>query len=147
MISRSPVVSFQEGIEVVTQRILSYSDSTPYIATIRGMPGIGKSHFGREVIGKLYFKKHGTLTKAHDLELEKQQKGRLDYVLLEIDAIDNAYDEIIGRKTKDSFGKMQDYRIAVVHDLGSILDEKLTLAKILEFFDLVVENKENPSYK
>ncbi len=146
MISRSPVVSFSEGIDSLTQRILYYSGSAPYITTIRGMPGIGKSHFGREVMGKLYFLKPGTLTKPHNLEREKQQKGDLDYVMLEIDQFDNPYDGVIEQKTKELYGKVPDYRIVIVHDLGRILGEKLKLASILEFFDLVVENKEHPDY-
>ena len=147
MVSRSPVVSFSEGVEAVSQRVLTYTSTAPYIATIRGISGIGKSHFGREVVGKLYFTKQGTLTKPHDLEREKSQKGALDYVLLEIDQYDNAYDEIVERKTRDSFGKVPDYRIAVVHELEPLLDKGLTLQKMLSFFDLVVENKEHPDYR
>ncbi|MEK6940251.1 MAG: hypothetical protein AABX31_06005 [Nanoarchaeota archaeon] len=74
LLSRSPVVSFQEGVDTVARRIFAYSGSTPYIATIRGIQGVGKSHFGREVVAKMYFQKPGTLTKPHDLEREKQQK-------------------------------------------------------------------------
>lgn len=144
MVSRSPVVSFSEGIDTLTQRILYYSGSAPYITTIRGMPGIGKSYFCREAMGKLYFLKSGTSTKPHNLEREKQQKGDLDYVLLEIDQFDNPYDKIIEQKTKELYGKVPDYRIVIIHDLGRILSEKLTLANILEFFDLVVENKDIP---
>ncbi len=40
-----------------------------------------------------------------------------------------------------------DYRIVIIRDLGRILDEELKLANILEFFDLVVENKERPNYQ
>ncbi|MDO8511194.1 MAG: hypothetical protein Q7S55_03445 [Nanoarchaeota archaeon] len=147
MISGSPVVSFQEGIDALARRIFTYTGTDPYIATIRGMSGIGKSHFGREVVGKLYFKKQGTLTKPHDLEREKQQKGTLDYVLLEIDQFDNSYDELIDLRTRNLCGKVPDYRIFIVRDLGRLLDEKLKLSRILSFFDLVVENKEHPDYR
>lgn len=147
MVSHSPVVSFSEGIDVVAQRIFTYAGSVPYVVTIRGISGVGKSHFGREIVGKLYFQKHGTLTKPHDLERELEQKGKLEYVLLEIDEIDNGYGLIIERKTKDLFRKVPDYHIMVVYDLGKMLDEKLTLARILEFFDLIVENKEHPDYR
>ena len=141
------MVSFSEGVEVVSQRVLTYTDAAPYIATIRGMSGIGKSHFGREVVGKLYFQKSGTFTKPHDLGREKSQKGALDYVLLEIDQFDNGYDEVTERKTRDACGKIPDYRVVVVYELGPLLDEKLTLARMLTYFDLVVENKEHPDYR
>ena len=66
--------------------------------------------------------------------------------MLEIDQFDNPFDGVIEQKTKELYGKVPDYRIVIVHDLGSILDEKLKLARILEFFDLVVENKEHTHY-
>ncbi len=147
MLSHSPVVSLTEGIEVVTQRIFTYSGSAPYIVTIRGIPGIGKSHFGREIVGKLYFQKQGTLTKPHDLEREISQKGALEYVLLEIDQFDNPYEEIIERKTKDSCRKVPDYCVLIVYELGRLLDKDITLEKLRSFFDLVVENKEHPDYR
>src|SRR3989344_4830877 len=111
MVSGSPVVSFQEGIDTLARRIFTYTGTDSYIATIRGMSGIGKSHFGREVVGKLYFKKQGTLTKQHDLEREKKQKGTLDYVLLEIDQFDNPHDELIDLRTRNLCGKVPDYRV------------------------------------
>lgn len=133
MISRSPVVSFQEGIDILTQRIFTYTGSAPYIATIRGIPSVGKSHFGREVVGKLYFQKRGTFTKPHNLEREAAQKGVLDYVLLEIDEFDNPYDELIERKTKEFCGKVPDYRIAIIYELAPLLDKTFTLQKIFSF--------------
>ena len=146
MVSRSPVVSFSDGIEVVTQRILTYPGSAPYITTIRGISGVGKSHFGREVLEKLWFSKKGTLTKPHDLEREVSQKRVLEYVLLEIDQFDNGYEEVIAHKVRDSCDKVPDYRIMMVYELGPLLDEKLTLEKMLAFFDLIVENKDHPDY-
>ena len=147
MLSRSPIVSFQEGIDIFTQRILYYSGSAPYIATIRGESGIGKSYFGRSVLEKLWFRKNGTLTKPHDLEREISQKGTLDYVLLEIDQFDNDYEQIIEGKVKNLCGKIPDYRMVVVHQLAPLLNSNLTLPRILSFFDLVIENKEHPNYR
>lgn len=147
MPTRSPVVSFYEGVEVVAARILSYTGPAPYIATIRGMSGIGKSHFGREVLGKVWFSRTGTLTKPHDLERQIRQKEKLDYILLEVDQYDNGCDEIIQRKSRDACGKVPDYRVVILRELASLLDENLTLQKMLGFFDLIVENPENPNYK
>lgn len=138
----SPVVSFQEGIVVVAKRILSYNSEQPYIATIRGMPQVGKTHFGRGVIEKLYYQKQGTLVKPHDLEREISQK-KLEYVLLEIDQFDSPYDMLIDTKTKNLYGKVPDTRILVVHDLEPLLGD-LPLDKVLQFFDLVVENDTHP---
>jgi len=146
MVSRSPVVSFSEGIEVVTQRILNYSGEKPFIATVRGISGVGKSHFGREVVGRLYFQKQGTLVKPHDLERELSQKGKLNYLLLEIDEIDNPYEILLERKTKEFCGKIPDYRIAILYELAPLLDSTITWNKLLSFFDLIVENPENPNY-
>lgn len=147
MVSRSPVVSFPEGIDILAQRIFTYTGAGPYITTIRGMPGIGKSHFGREVVSKLYFQKQGMFIKPHDLEREATQRKKLEYLLLEIDEFDNPYEELIEHRTKDFCGKVPDYRIVIVRDLGRLLDEKLKLSKILGFFDLVVENKDHPDYR
>ncbi|MDP3698282.1 MAG: hypothetical protein Q8R47_01710 [Nanoarchaeota archaeon] len=146
-LSRSPVVSFQEGIDVVARRIFTYSHSAPYIATIRGISGVGKSHFGREVLGKLGFSQRGLFTKPHDLSREQYARDTFKYILLEIDEIDNAYDMIIERKTKDLFCKVPDHRIMVVYDLGRMLDSRITLPRLFSFFDLVVENKKHPNYR
>jgi len=145
MASNSRVVSYQDGVDILTQQVLSFSGQTPYIATIRGTPGIGKSHFGREVLAKLWFLKNGTLIKPHDLE--REQEKTLDYVLLEIDKIDNGYERIIGRHVRDFCGKIPDYRMVIVPELAPLLTSTLTFQRVLSFFDLIVENKEHPNYR
>lgn len=147
MSSRSPVVSFQEGIDFLAKRIFTYTDTGPYIVTIRGISGVGKSHFGRDVVGKLYFQKQGMFTKPHNLEREVTQRERLEYVLLEIDEFDNPYEELIERRIKDFCGKVPDYRIMLVYELAPLLDKDLALQKMLIFFDLIVENKAHPNYR
>jgi hypothetical protein len=147
MLQHSRVVSFDEGVDLMARRIFTYMGNDSYLTTIRGVEGVGKTHFGREVIGRLYFQKSGTMVKPHDLEREQRQKGKLDYVLLEVDQFDNPYDELIDLTMKKLCGKVPDYRIMIVHELAPLLDEKVTLSEIFKFFDLIVENKNNPAYR
>lgn len=147
MLQHSKVVSLDEGVDLLARRIFTYMGNSPYIATIRGISSVGKSYFGREIVGKLYFQKQGTLVKPNDVAREQQQKGKLDYILLEIDQFDNPYDELIDLKMKKICGKVPDYRIMIVHELAPLLNQNVTLPRMLEFFDLIVENQGNPQYK
>lgn len=147
MLSCSPVVDYKQGVEIIANKIRSYEENAPYIATIRGIPGIGKSHFGREVLQTLGFSQHGLFTKPHDLDRDQYTRDTFKYILLEIDEIDNEYQGLIDLELKKLYGKASDNQILVVHQLAPLLDSSLGLEQILKFFDLVVENKEHPSYK
>jgi len=147
MLSHSPVVDYREGVDILAKKIRAYEQNAPYIATIRGISGVGKSHFGRGIVEKLWFSKKGTFTKPHNLERELEQKTALEYALLEIDHIDSDYETLIERKTKQLWGIVPDCRVLIVYDLARLLSSDLSLERIFTFFDLVVENKEHPNYK
>ena len=147
MLSCSPVVDYKQGVEILANKIRSYEENAPYIATIRGIHGIGKSRFGRDILQTSGFSQRGLLIKPHDLRREQYRRDTFKYILLEIDQIDNAYQDLIDLDVKKFCGKKCDYQVLVVHQLAPLLDSSLSLERILKFFDLVVENKEHPSYR
>ncbi len=147
MLSHSPVVDYREGIDILTSKIRSSEQNAPYVATIRGITGIGKSHFGREVLQTLGYSQRGLFVKPHDLRREQYVQDTFKYILLEIDQIDNEYQDLIDLEVKKRYGTNSDYQILIVHELAPLLGSSLSLEAILKFFDLVVENKEHPHYQ
>ena len=108
---------------------------------IEGITGIGKTHFGREVVGRIHFNKRGKLTKPHDLERDARQEGILEYYLIENHDAD---DTVINLNIKKFFHKTADKRVLVVSDLAVILDPPhLTLGMMVRRYGLIVENPAN----
>ena len=147
MLSRCPVVDYQEGVDLLYHKIESFSGNKPYIVTIRGISGIGKSHFGRDVLQHFGYSRRGLLTKPHDLSREQYARNPLDFLLLEIDWVDNAYQDLIDLTVQKRYGKRCDSQIVLVHQLDPLVDSFQDLEKVLKYFDVVVENMEHPAYK
>ncbi len=135
-------MDFPEAVDFLAQTILNYSGRKPYVATVEGIAGIGKTHFCREVWNIIGFNKTGTVTKPHDLEREIAQltarKGRLDFYLIENH---DAVQEMIEREAQHYFGKKIDSRILILSSLAPYLNPpEVTIEKLAEVFSLIVEN-------
>lgn len=131
-------MDFPEAVGFLAQTILNYSGRKPYVATVEGIAGIGKTHFCREVWGIIGFNKTGTVTKPHDLEREILQKGSLDFCLIENH---DAVQEMIVRDTQKYFHKNINSRILILSSLAPYLSPpEVTIEKLAEVFSLIVEN-------
>ncbi len=131
-------MDYPEAVDFLAQTILNYSGQKPYVATVEGMAGIGKTRFCREVWGEIGFSKRGTVTKPHDLEREVLQKGILDFYLIENH---DAVQEMIKRDVQRHFGKNIDSRILILSSLAPYLNPpEVTIEKLAGVFSLIVEN-------
>lgn len=138
MFSDSFVLNYQEGVDKLAREIFYYRGEGPYIAVIEGVAGIGKTHFGREVVGRILFNKRGKLTKPHDLERDVRQEGILEYYLIENHDADDA---VMNLNAKKFLHKTADKRVLVVSDLAAVLNPpRLTLGMVAGRYGLVVEN-------
>lgn len=134
----SPIVNYKQGADMVASRIFLYRGEKPYLAVLYGVPGIGKTHFAKEVIQKVWPAKKGEVVKPHDLARNQYQLHTPDYLLIENQ---ESLPLVIEMETKRNFHKTPDLWVLLVSDLAKILDPpRLTLEMILHQFNFVVEN-------
>ncbi len=142
-LNHSPVMDYADAVDFLAGKVFHYGEQRgekkPYIAVVGGFPGIGKTHFCRDIVGKLAFQKKGAVTKPHDLEQCVRQYGKgQDYYLIENH---DAHYMLIDNDSKRILGKVPDIRIFMVRQLSGVLNPpELTLEKMLECFNLIVEN-------
>ncbi len=134
----SPVVNYQQGIDIVASRIFHYEGKAPYIVTLHGIQDQEKIRFARDVQGRVSFNKRGETLKLHDLRREQYAYRLPDYFLVEVT---EEYLPIIDMETQKLFHKVPDINVLMISDISQIIDsEKITLKKLLQVFNLVVEN-------
>lgn len=137
----SPVVNYEQGIDIVASRIFSYSGKEPYIATISG--AVGKTTFARDVISKVLYNKRGELVNPHDLRREQYTYRLPDYFLVEIH---EEYLPVVDMETQKLFHKVSDLNVLLVSNLSRLLNPPaITLEKLLQVFNLIVEKKDTTS--
>ncbi len=142
MAINSLVMDFSEAVDFLAEIILVYEGKKPYVATVEGIAGIGKTYFCRSIWGIIGFNKQGTVTKPHDLRREifqqNTRKRTLDFYLIENH--DAGY-ELINREVQQFFDKEINSRILMVSGLSPLLDSsEITLEKLARVFNLIVEN-------
>ena len=134
----SPIVNYKQGADMVASRIFLYQGEKPYLAVLYGVPGIGKTHFAKEVIQKVWPAKKGEVVKPHDVARQQYQRNQPDYLLIENQ---ESLPQVIEMETKRNFHRTPDLWLLLVSDLAKILDPpQLTLEMILRQFNFVIEN-------
>ncbi len=138
MFTYSPVMDYQEAVDFLAERILDYKEK-PFVATIEGFSGIGKTHFLRDVGGVVGFKRRGTAPKLQDLRREVEERPNLDYYLIERKQYDTLY-KLTEMELERHFNKESDFRILMVTDISTYLNPQISLERLTSVFQLIVNN-------
>ncbi|MEK6863572.1 MAG: hypothetical protein AABW53_02645 [Nanoarchaeota archaeon] len=138
MYTYSPVMDYSEAITFLAERILREQGESPYLVLVNGLPQSGKSHFCRDVVGAISFKKEGLITTPHDFERGFREHKNLRYYLIENH---DAHLVVVNMETHKLLDKGIDFNIFILNNLAEILGPpEFSLERMLECFDLIVEN-------
>ncbi len=132
-----PFVEYDKGVEILATQVLLHRNEKPYLATIDGFMGVGKTNFALDVLSEVYFNKRGAVVKEHDLEREFSQ-GMREYFLIENHG---AFRPLMNRRLDFFFDKKPDLHILVVSSFANIINfptEKIE--KLRQNYNLIVEN-------
>lgn len=138
MYTYSPVMDYQEAVNFLAGRILTWQSENPYLFLINGFSQSGKTHFCRDITGAIGFRKKGSIIEPHNLAREYGQHRDSVYYLLENH---DAHIVAVNIETQKILGKNIDFNVFIVNGLAKILSPpEFTLDRMLECFDLIVEN-------
>ena len=139
MLQNDPrVLSYDDGVSKVAYKIILHKGPAPYIAVIYGSSEKGKKRLGMDVMQNVFPLKYGEFTPLHDIRRGEYKIIVPNYILLPVNHETCSFVEL---EIKKAFNKYPDLRLLAVSNLERALNPpQLTLEKVLEHFDLVVEN-------
>jgi hypothetical protein len=144
---RYPLMDFNNASSFILYKINEAADdpsNLPFIASLHGNPGSGKTTFGRKVLNlSQEHKLNGRLIKEGDpkdyIDSSSHEPEQLHYILIEslLSGVNS-----VKRYSDDFFGKEPDLLAVLTKDMESLKSKRLFGNKMvnLDDYDLVIIN-------